>query len=109
MIARVWHGVVPAEKAEAYSRYLAASERGVDDYANTAGNRGFTLLRRPDGERVHFLLISLWDSREAVAAYAGPDIERARYFPFDLECLVDPEPNVRHYEVLAALGAGVRP
>ena len=25
--------------------------------------------------------------------------ERARYFDYDLECLLDPDPNVRHYEV----------
>ena len=106
MIARVWHGVVPAPKAEAYSRYLADSDRGVGDYERTPGNRGFSLLRRREGDRVHFLLISLWDSREAIAAYAGPDIEQARYFAFDLECLVDPEPTVSHYEVLAAAGAG---
>lgn len=104
MIARVWHGVVPAEKAEAYSRYLSDSERGVADYAGTPGNRGYALLRRREGDRVHFELISLWDSREAIAAYAGPDIERARYFPFDLECLLDPEPRVAHYEVVRASG-----
>ncbi len=107
MIARVWHGVVPAPKAEAYSRYLADSDRGVGDYERTPGNRGFSLLRCREGDRMHFLLISLWDSKEAIAAYAGPDIEQARYFPFDLECLLEPDPRVQHYEVLTAAGAGV--
>lgn len=55
-----------------------------------------------EGDRVHFLLISLWQSREAIQAYAGPDIERARYYDYDRECLVDPEPNVTHYEVVLA-------
>ena len=102
MIARVWHGMVPAEKAEGYTRYLAASDRGVRDYQAIRGNRGVTLLRRADGPRVHFLLISLWDSEDAIREYTGPDIERAQYFAYDLECLVDPEPNVSHYEVLVA-------
>src|SRR5512138_2229586 len=104
MIARVWHGVVPAEKADDYARYLVDSDRGVKDYERLPGNRGVTLLRRADGERVHFLLLSLWDSREAIAAYAGADIERAQYFAFDLECLIDPEPTVSHHEVLFATG-----
>lgn len=108
MIARVWNGVVAAEKAEAYGRYLADSERGVGDYARTPGNLGYTLLRREEGGRVRFTLISLWESRDAIAAYAGADIERAQYFPFDLECLIDPDPNVRHYEVLAASGVGAQ-
>jgi heme-degrading monooxygenase HmoA len=106
MIARVWHGVVPAEKAEGYARYLAESDRGVRDYQAIRGNRGVTLLRRTDQHRVHFLLISLWDSEEAIRKYAGPDIERAQYFDYDRECLVDPEPTVSHYEVLVASPAG---
>ena len=100
MIARVWHGVVPIEKADGYERYLVDADRGVRDYQRLPGNRGVTLLRRPDGDRVHFLLISLWDSRDAIAAYAGRDIEAAQYFEYDLECLIAPEPNVDHYEVV---------
>ena len=100
MIARVWHGVVPREKAEGYARYLADSDRGIRDYQGTAGNRGAYLLRRAEADRVHFLLISFWESREAIELYAGEDIEKARYFPYDLECLIDPEATVTHYEVL---------
>jgi heme-degrading monooxygenase HmoA len=99
MIARVWHGVVPREKADDYAQYLAGF--GVRDYQAVSGNRGVQLLRRDEGSRVHFLLLSLWTSREAIAAYAGPDIERAHYYPYDLECLVDPEPGVIHYEVVS--------
>ncbi len=108
MIARVWHGVVPLEKADGYGKYLAESDRGVRDYWRVPGDRGVSLLRRVQGDRVHFLLISLWDSREAIEGYAGPDIERAQYFPYDKECLLEPEPQVAHYEVLIgpqAMGA----
>ena len=101
MIARVWHGVVPLAKADAYERYLAESDRGIEDYRKVPGNRGATLMRRDEGDRVHFLFISLWESREAIAVYAGADIDKAQYFPFDLECLIDPEPNVAHFEVVA--------
>ena len=100
MIARVWHGVVPIAKAEGYARYLADSDLGVRAYRAIRGNRGVSLLQRRDGERVHFLLISYWDSAEAIREYTGPDMERAQYFEYDLECLLDPEPNVAHYEVL---------
>ena len=106
MTARVWHGVVPIDKAEGYGRYLADSDRGVIDYQRLPGNRGVCLLRRVEGDRAHFLLVSLWDSRAAIEGYTGPDVESARYFPYDRECLIDPEPTVAHYEVLAASGAG---
>lgn len=102
MIARVWQGVVAIDKADAYERYLAESDRGVRDYQRLPGNRGVTLMRRTDGDRVHFLLISMWDRRESIAAYAGPDINVAQYFAFDLECLISPDPYVQHYEVVTS-------
>ena len=100
MIARIWHGVVPTAKAAAYERYLTDAERGVDDYRRLPGNLGVALHRRTEGDLVHFQLISYWASRDAITAYTGPDIERAQYFDFDLECLVDPEATVAHYEVV---------
>jgi heme-degrading monooxygenase HmoA len=55
-----------------------------------------------EGDRVHFLLISFWESEAAIREYAGPDIDRAQYFDYDRECLLEPEPNVTHYEVVGA-------
>ncbi|MGH9749070.1 MAG: hypothetical protein ACRD6R_04000 [Candidatus Polarisedimenticolia bacterium] len=98
---------MPQEKAEGYGRYLADSDLGVRDYQRLPGIRGTCLLKRAEGERVHFLLISFRDSREAIQGYTGPDIDRARYFPYDRECLLDPEPKVTHDEVLVAPGTGV--
>jgi heme-degrading monooxygenase HmoA len=106
MIARVWHGIVPVEKADGYAEYLANSNLGVRAYQAIPGNRGASLLRRVEGKRVHFLLISFWETAEAIRDYTGPDIERAQYFSYDLECLVDPEPNVAHYEVLSTAENG---
>ncbi len=104
MIARVWEGRVPTAKADAYGAYLKGP-LGVEDYRKTPGNLGVSLLRRDQEGTVLFLLVSYWTSREAVAGYAGPDIDKARYHPFDLECLLDPPAAVRHYEVMDRLGA----
>ena len=100
MIARVWRGVVPAEKAEAYSRYLSGF--GFQDYGSHPGNLGIYLLRRGEGSQVHVLLLSFWTSRDAIVSYAGADIARAHYYPYDLECLINPEPHVEHYDVRRA-------
>ena len=100
MIARVWRGIVPVEKADGYAEYLTHSDLGVRGYQAIGGNQGVSLLRRVEGHVVHFLLISYWESAEAIREYAGPDTERAQYFSYDLECLIDPEPTVTHYEVL---------
>jgi heme-degrading monooxygenase HmoA len=99
MIARVWQGVVPIEKAEAYSRYLA--DFGFRDYETYPGNLGSYLLRHSEGSQVHVLLLSFWTSRETIVGYAGADIEQARYYPYDLDCLIKPALNVEHYKLLS--------
>jgi heme-degrading monooxygenase HmoA len=98
MIARLWQGVVPAAKEAAYREFL---EREVlPEYRGTPGNRGVVVLRRQEGERVRFLVISHWDSLDAIRAFASDDVERAHYRPAALAFLVDPEPFATHYEVL---------
>ena len=100
MIARTWHGRVPAAKADAYHEYLLRT--GVADYAKTAGNRGVYVLRRREEEVAHFLLITHWESVEAIKGFAGEDYERARYYPEDDDFLLEREPFVTHYELLLA-------
>jgi hypothetical protein len=46
------------------------------------------------------VLISLWESADAIRNFAGPDIVRARYYPEDDRFLLELEPEVAHYEVL---------
>ena len=98
MIARLWNGTVPTDRADAYLEYL--NRTGVPDYRATEGNRGVQVLRRDEGGRTHFLLVSLWESWDAIRAFAGDDPERARYYPEDEEFLLELEPRVTHYEVV---------
>ncbi len=100
MIARTWHGITPAEKADEYAEFL--NRTGVPDYQKTPGNRGVYVLRRLEGDQAHFLLISLWDSYDAIRRFAGEDVEKAFYYPEDPGFLLELEPTVTHYEVLVA-------
>ena len=100
MIARTWHGVVPASLADDYVEYL--NKTGLPEYRSTPGNLGVYMLRRIEGDKAHFLLLTLWDSEEAIKRFAGPDMEKAKYYPEDEEFLLELEPNVTHYEVLAS-------
>jgi hypothetical protein len=45
--------------------------------------------------------MSLWESYGAVKRFAGPNFERAVYYPEDKNFLLELEPNVVHYEILA--------
>ena len=106
MIARTWAGAVRAADADAYVEYLHRT--GFPEYAGTPGNRGVLALRRRVGDRAEFLLVTLWDSEEAVRAFAGDDIERAVFYPEDDRFLVERGERVNHYEVVHE-SAGVSP
>ena len=98
MIARQWHGRVRAADAETYYDYLLRT--GLSDYRNTPGNRGVLVFRRREAEVVHYLLTTLWDSWDSIRAFAGEDVERARYYPEDTRYLLELEPTVTHFDVL---------
>ena len=86
MIARQWHGRVRTAQADEYFAYLQRT--GLSDYASTPGNRGVFVFRRAE------------ESWEAIRAFAGEDVEVARYYPEDNDYLLEREPAVTHYEVL---------
>jgi heme-degrading monooxygenase HmoA len=98
MIARTWHGITEASKANEYLDYL--NKTGVPEYRATEGNLGVYVLRRIDGNKAHFLLLTLWESEDAIKRFAGSNMEKAKYYPEDKHYLLELEPNVTHYEVL---------
>ena len=98
MIARMWRGVVRAEDADDYAAYV--QQTGIESYQQTPGNQGAWLLRRPDGEgREEIVTLSFWDSVQAIAAFAGDDIDQAVYNPEDDKYLLERDPHVVHYQV----------
>jgi len=99
LIARIWHGVTDAARADAYAVYLERT--GARECRATPGNRGVYVLRRIKQDRAEFTFMSLWDSFEAIRRFAGEDYEKANYYPEDRDFLVELEPFVDHYEVLA--------
>lgn len=101
MIVRIWRGETPEAKADAYFDYMMNT--GVKSYRATEGNQGVWVLRRKHQGKAEFLLVSLWDSFEAIHRFAGEDAEQAVYFPGDKEYLLTFEPAVAHYDVLSAL------
>lgn len=89
MIARVWRGATRAADAEAYAAYV---ERCLE------GERSL-VLQRVDGHNAEIETIIFFDSLDAVRAFAGEDIARARFYPEDDRYLVERELTVTHYDV----------
>jgi heme-degrading monooxygenase HmoA len=100
MIARTWHGVTPVAKADDYLNLMRTV--AIPDYQAISGNRGVYVMRRIEGETAHFLLLTLWDSADAIRQFAGDDMDKAKYYDFDADYLLELEPTVTHYEVFAA-------
>ena len=103
MICRLWHGITPRSKADAYAIFL--EQRAVPDYRSVPGNLGVAVLRRDEPEVTHFVTVTRWESEESIRAFAGDDLLRARYYPEDRDFLLEFEPEVQHYVVAALAGA----
>ena len=97
MILRIWSGRTPAEKADAYLNILRTM--ALSDYKGVDGCVGAWVTRRIEGDIAHFQTMSLWRSKEAISIFAGDPIEKARYYDFDPEYLLELEPTVQHLEV----------
>ena len=97
MIARVWSGAVRTTDADEYATYIR--ETGFAEYGRTAGNRGAWLLRRDGAGTTEFVALSLWDSIDAIRAFAGADIEAAVLYPEDERYLIGGESRIAHYDV----------
>lgn len=99
MICRMWHGVTPSSKADAYAAFL--KQRAIPDYRSVPGNLDVAVLRRDEPEVTHFLTVTHWESEESIRAFAGDDLLRAKYYPEDQDFLLELEPEVQHFVVAA--------
>jgi heme-degrading monooxygenase HmoA len=97
MIARLWHGRVPTAKAAAYRAFL--NVRATPDYRAVAGNLGVYILERREGDVTHFVTLTFWESLTHIRAFAGDEVEKAKYYPEDRDFLLEFEPTVEHYGV----------
>ena len=91
MIARLWRGV--ATDAAPYLRHFDG--KVVPALKTIAGYRGHRVLRRED----EILVVTFWDSMEAIRAFAGADPEKAVVEPEARMVLAEFDDFVRHYEV----------
>ena len=96
-VARIWHGRTPLARAEEYRQYLF--DAGVRKIASIPGNRGVQLLVRKGESEAEFMVVSYWDSIDAIKGYAGPTYENAHDLPRDAEFLIEKENKVRHFEI----------
>ena len=97
MIARVWRGWAPQERAGDYQRHYETEVSG--QLRDVSGFRGAQLLRRDEHGEVAFTSITWFTDLDAVRAFAGDDYERAVVEEAAQAALSRWDDSVIHHEV----------
>jgi heme-degrading monooxygenase HmoA len=100
IILRRWASRIRTADAAAYVDYVKAT--GLDGYRATPGNLGAQMLLRDLGDGTsEVTTLSWWIDMAAIRAFAGEDVEIARYYPEDDRFLLEKPEQVEHHRVAA--------
>jgi heme-degrading monooxygenase HmoA len=97
MIERHWKGTCKIEQASNYTMHLLH-----DTFPLLAGMEGFvkaTILKRALGNGIEFLIVTVWQSIDAIKQFAGEDVETAVVPANVQQMMVAFDKTVSHYEV----------
>ena len=98
MIARLWHGWTTRENAAAYEALLRSEV--LPGIHRIPGYHGAYLLRRDADAEVEFVTLTLFESWEAVRAFAGDELEAAVVPPAARKLLARFDARSVHYDIL---------
>jgi heme-degrading monooxygenase HmoA len=98
VIARHWRGLAKPECADDYLDHLR-----TETFPQLAAIAGFvdgSISRRQTADGVEFLVVTRWQSLEAIARFAGSDVGVAVVPPRVQAMMVDYDRSVAHYDVV---------
>jgi len=98
MISRQWCGLARPECADDYVAHLRSET--FPQLSKITGFVDASILRRPSGGGVEFLIVTQWESLKAIQQFAGEDVERAVVPESVQAMMLDYDRTVRHYDVL---------
>jgi hypothetical protein len=99
MIARHWRGWTEPRNADAYETLLR--DKMLPGLRRIGGYAGGYVLRLDGPAECEFVVINLFESIEAVKAFAGPDYGTAVFEPEARALLSRIETVAHHYDVRA--------
>jgi len=97
MIARLWSARTTSAQSRAYLNHFSAGV--LPALRQFSGYAGSTVMTREVQGSVEILVTTLWQSREAIDAFAGPDRETAVVAPEAAALLTEYDRRVKHYEI----------
>jgi heme-degrading monooxygenase HmoA len=104
MILREWRGRASVDQAEAYPEHFRRSV--LPELRGIPGFCGATLSRRDFGDGIEYLVLTRWQSMDAIRAFAGGDVGKAVVEPGAVAALAEFDDTVRHYEIIDAFESG---
>lgn len=98
MWVRSWSARATPEGAEAYRRHF--DDDVLPSLEAIPGQRGALLLRRSAGSEANLVVLTFWDSMDAVRDFAGAEVTTAVVAPEARAVLKDYDREVHIFEVL---------
>jgi heme-degrading monooxygenase HmoA len=98
MISRHWRGVAKTGEAANYIEHLKGDT--FPKLSRTSGFIGASILSKVVDQGVEFLIITDWESIEAIKGFAGEEVEIAVVPPVVEAMMIDYEREVRHFEIV---------
>ncbi len=106
MILRMWKARSTTSRTEAYIHH--ATEVVFPKLRAIEGHRGEYLLRREVEDGVELVVLTLWESMEAVRRFTGPEPTKAVVEPEARAVLTNLDEYVTHFEVVHGIEGGKR-
>ncbi|HZS47946.1 MAG TPA: antibiotic biosynthesis monooxygenase [Blastocatellia bacterium] len=100
-ISRHWTGIVKPGRSNSYIQHLQA-----ETFPKLSLIEGFitaSILKREIDRGTEFLIVTEWESMEAIRAFAGEIVEEAVVPAVAQSMMVDYDKKVRHYEVIGTV------
>lgn len=98
MIARIWRGFALPERADDYVKHLQTSV--LPELRQIDGFQQVCLMRQDTPEAVEFVVITLWESMDAIRKFAGENAEIAVVAPAAQALFREYDSTVKHFEVV---------
>jgi heme-degrading monooxygenase HmoA len=99
MISRQWRGLARPSQAQKYIEHLR-----TDTFPALRTMPGFltaSILSRPFGHGIEFLVVTQWRALDDIARFSGADFEAA-VVPVEVaQMMIEYDRRVKHYEVEA--------
>ena len=98
MISRQWQGLAKPSHADKYVEHLR--QETFPKLKEIPGFVSASILRRSVPNGVEFLIVTTWESIDAIQGFAGTDVETAVVPPRVQEMMVEYDNRVRHYQIV---------